>query len=270
MHTKTSPEKIQALNVELLGKPIHTIRNKLEEIITPACNSLCLELQSWLKTELITVEVAEVALTDLPHPQMSAESTAVLKHHSSGLLYVNIPAPELMQLADQFYNTDIERSNPTLTNSDLRLLDRIARSSALWVSPKETWDRWDFEVISGIGICARLTIKVRDKSMQLAITLDTALIQTLIDQLELTTNPHMASDFHHTLHRTPVKLNVQLSKTILPLSQVLELKPDDILPIDLLNHAPVHIGKEKLFTGRVAEREGQLVVILNDDKELNR
>lgn len=104
----------------------------------------------------------------------------------------------------------------------------------------------------------------------LYIVLDSELIQTLVSELELTANPELAGEFCQALHTTPVKLDVQLSKNVMPLTQVLTLKPDDILPIELLNHAPVKIGKQTLFTGRVAEQDGQLVLILNEDKENHR
>ncbi len=175
-----------------------------------------------------------------------------------------------MRLSDQFYGTTVERSVGDLTNSDLRLLQRIAKCASQWIAPDHAWSHNEFEVIQGTGICAILSIQARHQQALLTITLDSALIQTLIDELELTPNPHMASDFNHALHKTPVRLNVQLSKTVLPLTQVLKLKANDILPIDLLNNAPVTIGKQTLFTGRVAEQEGQLVLILNDDKENNR
>lgn len=270
MQKTEMPEQVQTLNVELLGKPIHIIRNKLEELLINSCQQLSLELQAWLKTQQVLVELDHVSLTELPQTNVDATSVSVLKHNDDGMLYVSMEPTMLMRLSDQFYSTSMERSGGELTNSDLRLLQRIAKCASQWIAPETTWKQHEFEVIPGIGIAAKLSIYVRNQQALLAVTLDSALIQTLIDELELTPNPHMASDFNHVLHKTPVRLNVQLSKTVLPLTQVLKLKADDILPIELLNNAPVNIGKETLFTGRVAEQEGQLVLILNDDKETNR
>ncbi|MGR5178767.1 FliM/FliN family flagellar motor switch protein [Vibrio parahaemolyticus] len=264
------PIQVQTLNVELLGKPIHIIRNKLEDLLTGSCQTLSLELQSWLKTQHVTVTLQEVTLTELPVSDMQASSTSVLKHNESGMLYVAMVPAMLMRLSDQFYGADIERSSDELTNSDLRLLHRMAKCTSTWVAPSSAWQLHDFEMTTGVGIAATLVIDVNGQQALLKLTLDSALIQTLIDELELDANPHIASDFCYALQKTPVRLNVQLSKTVLPLTQVLELKPNDILPIELLTQAPVHIGKERLFTGRVAEQEGQLVLIINDDKDTNR
>ena len=54
------------------------------------------------------------------------------------------------------------------------------------------------------------------------------------------------------------------------LSDVVGLQPDDILPIELLNTVPVSISNQTLFSGRVAEQDGQLVLIFNPDKESQR
>ncbi|MFD2015080.1 hypothetical protein ACFSJQ_03225 [Vibrio olivae] len=48
---------------------------------------------------------------------------------------------------------------------------------------------------------------------------------------------------------------------------MLTLQPNDILPIELLAKAPVSIGTQHLFSGRVADQDGQLVLIFNDDKD---
>jgi flagellar motor switch/type III secretory pathway protein FliN len=261
---------LQAVNVELLGKPIHIIKNKLEDLLMNSCQQLSIELQAWLKTQQVNVALENVVLTDLSQANIDAASTSVLKHTENGMLYVAMEPAMLVRFSDQFYGTSIERSNSNLTNSDRRLLHRIAKCTSLWIAPESDWSSNEFEITANVGITATLSIQVNSQQASLNITLDHALIQTLINELELTPNQHMASDFCHALHKTPVRLNVQLSKKVLPLTQVLQLKANDILPIELLNHAPVNIGKETLFTGRVAEQDGQLVLILNNDKETNR
>ncbi|MBE3696425.1 FliM/FliN family flagellar motor switch protein, partial [Vibrio parahaemolyticus] len=82
---------------------------------------------------------------------------------------------------------------------------------------------------------------------------DTHLIQTLIEQLELQSNGDLYEPFCHSLESTPVRLNVVLSKKTMALSDVVSLRPDDIMPIELLNTVPVSIGNQPLFTGRIAE-----------------
>ncbi|MCA2464993.1 MULTISPECIES: FliM/FliN family flagellar motor switch protein, partial [Vibrio] len=64
--------------------------------------------------------------------------------------------------------------------------------------------------------------------------------------------------------------NVVLSKKTMALSDVVSLKPDDIMPIELLNTVPVSIGNHPLFPGGIADQDGQLVLIFNPDKETQR
>ena len=93
------------------------------------------------------------------------------------------------------------------------------------------------------------------------------MVNTLTKQLKLQNSEPLYEPFCQSLTSTPVKLNVLLSKKELPLSDLISLQPNDVLPIELLSNVPVSIGDEHLFNGRVAEKEGQLVLIINQDKE---
>lgn len=268
--TLSKRESVQALNVELLGKPIHIIKNKLESIINSSQQYLSTELQGWLKTPSVHVELTDIQLETLGSNMLDSRNSAAQKHNDKGALYVSIEPVMLMRLSDEFYGAGVERSQTELTNSDIRLLQRITKHIAGWIAPEDTWQSQEMDALSGVGIIATLTVQMHDKVAPLSIVLDSELIQTLVSELELTANLELAGEFCQALHTTPVKLDVQLSKNVMPLTQVLTLKPDDILPIELLNHAPVKIGKQTLFTGRVAEQDGQLVLILNEDKENHR
>ncbi len=93
MQKSAMPDQVQTLNVELLGKPIHIIRNKLEELLVNSCQQLSLELQAWLKTQHVLVELDQVVLTELPQANVDATSVAVLKHNEDGMLYVAMDQP---------------------------------------------------------------------------------------------------------------------------------------------------------------------------------
>ncbi|MFA0441078.1 hypothetical protein BCU70_15845 [Vibrio sp. 10N.286.49.C2] len=274
VHSSTS-HQAPSLSVELLGKPIHIVKNKLEQECLHASHTLRQALQSWLNSSSVNVNVETLTLTEEPPAATNLISYSVLQHNSGGRLSVNLTDSLLVRLADHFYGASIERTTQILTASDLRLQERIAQLISTWVAPTEQWQTTETPPHNGMGIIATLRIRYphpthHDAEAVLMIHVDSVLIQTLIDELALTPSPHIASDFQYALQSTPVRLNVQLSKTELPLTQVLNLQPNDILPIDLLTSAPVHIGKERLFTGRVAEQDGQLVLILNNDKESNQ
>lgn len=255
------------LSVELLGKPIHIVRDKLENIIQDSSHCLVNELQHWLNTNQVEVVFNQVSLHTLAPLEMDKSLTSVCRHQQGGLVYVYCDTPLLIKLADRFYNADLERSKGTLTSSDLRLQERMTRHIIDWIAPGDMWRNSDFELSYGIGLKTTLDIHFGEHSGTLTMVFDSQLIQTLIDQLDLHQQDDLHDPFCHALESAPVKLNVLLSKKTLLLSDVLNLAPNDIMPIELLSTVPVSIGNERLFTGRVAEQEGQLVLILNDDKE---
>ncbi|MGF1750644.1 MULTISPECIES: FliM/FliN family flagellar motor switch protein [Vibrio] len=267
-------DHVPSLNIELLGKPIHRVKNKLEDEFKRSRHSLRQAIQSWLNSSNVDVIIQAITISSDSHKHQDFENISALQHETGGQLSIHLSSTLLIHLADQFYGANIERTTQALSASDLRLQERIAKLISAWIAPIDHWHPSEATPHQGIGIVATLSITychptLGDMKANLIVQLDSMLVQTLVNELSLTPNPHIASDFQHALQATPVRLNVQLSKTQLPLTQVLRLQPDDILPINLLSSVPVHIGKERLFTGRVAEQDGQLVLILNNEKESN-
>ena len=257
-------EHAQSLNIELLGKPIHRVKNKLEDEFKRSSHSLRQAIQSWLNSSDVDVTIQTITINSDNHQYHDFESISAMQHETGGHLSIHLSNLLLIHLADQFYGASIERTTDELSASDLRLQERIAKLISTWIAPMEHWHSSQAIPHQGTGIVATLAITYHhptsgNMTANLAIQLDSVLVQTLADELTQAPNPHIASDFQHVLQATPVRLNVQLSQTQLPLTQVLRLQPDDILPINLLTNVPVHIGKERLFTGRVAEQDGQLV-----------
>jgi flagellar motor switch protein FliM len=258
------------LDVELLGKPINVIREKLTSLISASCGSLTSELQNWLKTNQVEVQPNSVELHTFSPSEMDKSSTSVLRHKNGGTSFVYIESNLLIKLADRFYGASIERDSQTLTNSDLRLQERISKHISHWLAPQDMWSIADFKPSMGIGILAVLNIKINGYQSTLHFKLDSHLVQTLIEQLELPSPENLYQPFCQSLESIPVRLNALLSKKQMVLSDVLNFQPNDILPIELLSTVPVSIGNQPLFSGRIAEQDGQLVLILNYDKESQR
>ncbi|EKK7178793.1 FliM/FliN family flagellar motor switch protein [Vibrio alginolyticus] len=260
----------QLLDVELLGKPIHIIREKLDNLISESCSNLTTELQNWLSTGKVEASLTSVDLHRFTSVEMDKEQTSTYQHQEGGMVFIHGNPHTLIKLADRFYGASAERSAATLTASDLRLQERISRIIIGWLAPGEMWDTGEYETPRGIGINVQLNIAFDDHQGSIHLKLDGHLIQTLIEQLELQPDTDLFQPFCRSLETAPVRLNVVLSKKKMPLSDVVGLQPNDILPIELLNTVPVSIGNQSLFTGRIAEQDGQLVLIFNPDKEPQR
>ncbi|MCG7517755.1 MULTISPECIES: FliM/FliN family flagellar motor switch protein [Vibrio] len=261
---------INLLDVELLGKPIHIIREKLEILISESCSSLTNELQNWLSSNKVEASLVSVELHRFSPTLLDKDQTSTYQHQDEGMVYVHGDSQTLIKLADRFYGATTERSSTSLTASDLRLQERISRIITNWLAPQEMWQLCEYETPRGIGLHAELSIAFEDYQGTIHLKLDSAMIQTLIEQLEMHSDADLYQPFCRSLESTPVRLNVVLSKKTMALSDVVGLQPNDILPIELLNTVPISIGPQTLFTGRVAEQDGQLVLIFNPDKESQR
>ncbi|EKO3831011.1 FliM/FliN family flagellar motor switch protein [Vibrio harveyi] len=261
---------INLLDVELLGKPIHIIREKLEILISESCSSLTNELQNWLSSNKVEASLISVELHRFSPTLLDKDQTSTYQHQDEGMVYVHGDSQTLIKLADRFYGATTERSSTSLTASDLRLQERISRIITNWLAPQEMWQLCEYETPRGIGLHAELSIAFEDYQGTIHLKLDSAMIQTLIEQLEMHSDADLYQPFCRSLESTPVRLNVVLSKKTMALSDVVGLQPNDILPIELLNTVPISIGPQTLFTGRVAEQDGQLVLIFNPDKESQR
>ncbi|WP_050907460.1 FliM/FliN family flagellar motor switch protein [Vibrio harveyi] len=261
---------INLLDVELLGKPIHIIREKLEILISESCSSLTNELQNWLSSNKVEASLVSVELHRFSPTLLDKGQTSTYQHQDEGMVYVHGDSQTLIKLADRFYGATTERSSTSLTASDLRLQERISRIITNWLAPQEMWQLCEYETPRGIGLHAELSIAFEDYQGTIHLKLDSAMIQTLIEQLEMHSDADLYQPFCRSLESTPVRLNVVLSKKTMALSDVVGLQPNDILPIELLNTVPISIGPQSLFTGRVAEQDGQLVLIFNPDKESQR
>jgi len=262
-----SIQNYKALDIESLGKPIHIIREKIESLISSSCGNLTYEFQGWIKSHHIQVNIKQVTLYNFTSHDMEKSSTSTFQHCSGGQVFISSDKQLLIKLADCFYAARIDRSPDLISNSDIRLQERIGRKIANLFAPDEMWSESDFESTTGTGICAELQISIKDQQGSIFVWLDENLVSTLTKQLKLQNTEPLYEPFCHSLTTTPVKLNVLLSKKELPLSDLISLQPNDVLPIELLSNVPVSIGDEHLFNGRVAEKEGQLVLIINQDKE---
>ncbi|PJC86438.1 flagellar motor switch protein FliM [Vibrio sp. HA2012] len=261
---------ITNIDIELLGKPINAIKDELHDILFKATLDITHTLRTWLKEPAIKILFSGMTIQVSDKKEYSLKS-AVLRHTDGGLLRTHMPSALLMRLSDCFYSADVVRKpsddstqEDPLTSSDLRLQHRIAKLIASYIAPEDMWYQIDAITGRDISLRAEFTISLKDFSGVLCLDLDSSLVQTLIDELDLSPSKALKEKFAKALVDTPVKLNTVLCRKTLSLDEVLKLRPNDIINIDLLSSMPVSIGKERLFNGHIAEQNGQLVLILKD------
>lgn len=269
MHSITNGfiKNYKPIDIESLGKPIHVIREKLESLMSSSCDSLTHELQNWLKDRVVHAEIKQVAVHSISATDMDKTATSTFLHASGGKVYISSDSAILIKLVDSFYDAKVDRASDLLSHSDLRLQERIGRKVISWLAPQDMWSNGEFEPTQGMGLLVEIEITTEHAQGILQIKLDESLVATLTEELDLQRNQSLFEPLCHSLTSTPVQLDVLLSKKEMTLSDLISLQPNDVLPIELLSSSPVSIGDEHLFNGRVAEKNGQLVLIINPDKE---
>lgn len=128
---------IKLLDVELLGKPIHIIREKLESLISESCSGLTNELQNWLSTNKIEANLVAVELHRFSPTSLDKDQTSTYQHQDGGMVYIHGDAQALIKLADRFYGAATERTSTSLTASDLRFKSASAESSSTGLRRKK-------------------------------------------------------------------------------------------------------------------------------------
>ena len=257
----------QTLGIESLGKPINIIRDKLDNLISNSCNVLTYELQNWLKSHNIKSNINIVSLHTFTANEMEKSLISTFQHQAGGRIFTYIDSTTLIRLADSFYAAKVARSSNELSSSDLRLQEKIGSIIASWLAPADMWARCDFELAQGTGLYASIHVDFEDHQGMIHVKLDELLVETLTQELDLQPQESMYHSFKQSLESTRVNLKVLLCQKDIPLSELLALQTNDILPVELLSSVPVSIGQQHLFNGTVADNDGQLVLILNHDKE---
>lgn len=256
------------LNVELLGKPIHIIKDELANILSNSLLGLTDQIQKWVKTHELTMSVTSI---DFQSPKQGQHAAFTVAHNDGGMMNFRCSAPLLIVLADRFYHSSVNRLNSaksqTITTSDLRLQERIGRLFSAQIAPENMWQACDNSLSDDIGLVIQLSVTCEETIGDIIICIDSALIQTLTSVIGLQPTSELNALFSQQLESTKVKLNTVLCERQMPLDQVLQLKPGDIFDIDLLQSSPISIGQEHLFNGHVAEQNGQLVLIINTSKD---
>ncbi|GAB6261807.1 FliM/FliN family flagellar motor switch protein [Photobacterium sp. CCB-ST2H9] len=263
-----SAQHFPKLNVEHLGRPIHVIREELQKTFSQADSSITQDLQRWVKDKNLSFRLSDIQLASR-QPADLDEHASVIRHQTGGMVQAQLDISMLLALSDKFYNADIDRSHISdasnkLTASDLRLQQRLLERLCALIAESGQWTMTDDAMRHGIGLLATFTVSYRKKSADFTLYLDETMLQSLMDDMAIHTNDQLDEGFRKVLESTPVTLHATLCQKKMPLDDVLKLRPDDVLNIDLLTNVPVRIGQEHLFNGCVADKDGQLVLILND------
>lgn len=90
------------------------------------------------------------------------------------------------------------------------------------------------------------------------IYLDTGLVDELTNRLSSPATTTVSGSPINQIQNLPVRLNCVIASLQMPLAQVLELRPGDIIPIRMRERCDVEINQQKLYRGALFEDDGAL------------
>ncbi|KLV06619.1 flagellar motor switch protein FliM [Photobacterium aquae] len=111
----------------------------------------------------------------------------------------------------------------------------------------------------------RFNIEIgNQKSGWLEISLPFAGLDFLRDQqcqtADIDTDPELQARIQQKICQAPVRLHSTLAERRLNLGQVMDLRPGDVIPVELPEQVTVRAGSTPLFKARVAENNASLVL----------
>jgi flagellar motor switch protein FliM len=92
----------------------------------------------------------------------------------------------------------------------------------------------------------------------LFLYLDNQLVDELTNRQAAPHASRLNGNPEHHIRHLPVQLECVLAALHMPLEQVLNLRPGDVVPIRLMERCDVQINQQKLFHGTVFEEDGAL------------
>ena len=104
----------------------------------------------------------------------------------------------------------------------------------------------------------QFTSHVTGAKASILIYLDTQLVDELTARLSQPASPSGPNSPLEQIRQLPVQLDCVIASLQMPLSQVLELRPGDVLGIRMLERCDVQINQQKLFRGVIFEEDGSL------------
>jgi flagellar motor switch protein FliM len=99
-----------------------------------------------------------------------------------------------------------------------------------------------------------------DQHSSIFIYMDTQLVDELTSRLSSPTATQSGGNPVEHIKQLPVQLNCIVAALQMPLSQVLELRLNDIVMIRLRERCDVEINQQKLFRGTIFEEDGALLL----------
>ncbi|MDF3933858.1 FliM/FliN family flagellar motor switch protein [Pseudomonas citronellolis] len=262
VHHGVAPERLIRLQPHKLGRHYHRVPQYIREIANKHPRIIS---DYFLRNYRINLELQKVDVQET-----SPRPAECIFRCPTGKVGFAIDRPLLTEALECYYGgTSLpSHDTPPISTSEQRMRRRLgvdvsqlfARSLLLGdtfgeLTPHDNdYELVHWEYVAQFQFLSHIT----GSQASLFIYLDAELADELTTRLagpppaRLNGNPTQ-----HLLH-LPVRLDCVIAALQMPLSQALELRPGDILPIRLLERSEVMVNQQKLFRGTLFEEDGGL------------
>jgi flagellar motor switch protein FliM len=254
-------ESLTRLKTQKLGRHYHKIPQYIKEVSAkyPRIISDYFLRNYRINLELHTVEVHEVR----------SEAAECIYKSAFGKLGFAIERPLLTEALECYYGgTGLPSQDTPISTSEQRMRLRLGQDIAQIFSRAllggasigklekhdNDFDQAVWEYVAEF----QYTSHISGNRSAIFLYLDTVLVDELTTRLSNPTGPLQAINPSQHIFHLPVRLQCVVAALQMPLSQVLALRPEDILPIRLQERSDVRINQQKLFRGTVFEEDGAL------------
>jgi len=261
VHHRVPAESLVRLKPQKLGRHYHKIPQYIKEVSAkyPRIISDYFLRNYRINLELHTVEV---------HEERSESAECIYKS-LFGKFGFSIERPLLSEALECYYGgAGLPSQDTPISTSEQRMRLRLGQDIAQIFARallsgasvgklekhENDFDQAVWEYVAEF----RYTSHISGGRSSIFLYLDTQLVDELTARLAAPSHGPQVVDPERHIQQLPVRLECVVAALQMPLSQVLGLRPGDILPVRLQERAEVRINQQKLFRGAIFEEDGAL------------
>lgn len=262
VHHGMSAESLTVLKPHKLGRPHHKTPQRIKEAINKHSRLIS---DYFLRNYRVNIE-----LTKANVQEQSSLDPNCLYRTEIGKAGFSIDRTLLTEVLECYYGgiSPSDKDTPPISTSEQRMSSRLgadvidifARALLAGESFGElTRYENDYEEIAWEYVVElEYASHITNSTSSIFIYLDTDLADELIGRLSGPASPCLNSNPLDSIKRLPVRLDCVIATIQMPLAQVLELEPNDILMVRPTERYEVMINQQKLFRGAIFEDDGAL------------
>jgi flagellar motor switch protein FliM len=261
VHHRVPVESLVRLKPQKLGRHYHKIPQYIKEVSAKYPRIIS---DYFLRNYRINLELHDVVIHEV-----RKEAAECVYKSLFGKCGFSIERPLLTEALECYYGgTGLPSQDTPVSTSEQRMRQRLGQDIAQIFARallagasvgklekhENDFDQAVWEYVAEF----QYTSHISGSRSAIFLYLDTQLVDELTMRLAGPTGSSLGGDPVQHIRHLPVRLECVVAALQMPLAQVLNLRPDDILMVRLQERVEVRINQQKLFRGTIFEEDGGL------------